>query len=196
MSTIQEKLFESLCEGLVGYATYESRSGMGPAMSELVFYMPTLRIANHLDWKSRVEFGATEPEKGRGDRPRVDFALTRGTEASGKCGVVIEMKWEPKLELRHKRFILSESEWDKFKSLGSTADKKVIQNYSAWQVVLGRKTDLTAASTRKPKQMVNPEDIGLHRKSSGEDFPLVKSFQTNAGLGYFCNAYRVMNIDL
>ena len=45
MKKIDASLMSSLCEGLVGYAAYESRAGLGAAMSEVVFYMPVLRIA-------------------------------------------------------------------------------------------------------------------------------------------------------
>jgi hypothetical protein len=45
MKSIDTSLMSSLCEGLVGYATYESHAGLGAAMSEVVFYMPVLTAA-------------------------------------------------------------------------------------------------------------------------------------------------------
>jgi hypothetical protein len=39
----------SLCDVLVGFATYDRRAGLGASMSEVVFYMPVLRIVKHLE---------------------------------------------------------------------------------------------------------------------------------------------------
>ena len=87
MKSIDTSLLSSLCEGLVGYATYESRAGLGAAMSEVVFYMPVLRIAKHLEWKSRVEFGLPSSEHRAGDRLRVDFVFERTTKSAGRHGL-------------------------------------------------------------------------------------------------------------
>ena len=172
----------SLCEGLVGYATYESRAGLGAAMSEVVFYMPILRIAKHLEWKSRVEFGLPSLENRAGDKSRVDFAFERETKSSGRHGLVIEMKWEPKAK-KGAKIDLLESEWDKMQMMKESAIRAKVEHYSAWQLVLGR---------RGISKVPDPEKLLLQRKETGKDWQPEVRVSMNAGLGYFCNAYRVI----
>ena len=182
MKSIDNSLMRSLCEGLVGYATYESRAGLGPAMSEVVFYMPVLRIAKHLEWKSRVEFGLPSSEHRAGDKSRVDFVFARTTKSAGRHGLVIEMKWEPKVKKGTKVNLL-ESEWTKMQMMKESATRAKVEHFSAWQLVLGRK-----GLSKVP----DPEKLLLQRKETGQEWPPEVSIAATSGLGYFCNAYKVI----
>jgi hypothetical protein len=182
MKSIDTSLMGSLCEGLVGYATYESRAGLGAAMSEVVFYMPVLRIAKHLEWKSRVEFGLPNSEHRAGDKSRVDFVFERETKSAGKHGLVIEMKWEPKVK-KGAKINLLESEWTKMQMMKESAARAKVEHFSAWQLVLGRKGI---------SKVLDPSNLSLQRDDAVPVGPPEVCFQTTAGLGYFCNAYRVI----
>jgi len=182
MKSIDTSLMSSLCEGLVGYATYESRAGLGAAMSEVVFYMPVLRIAKHLEWKSRVEFGLPNTEHRAGDKSRVDFVFDRETKSSGRDGLVIEMKWEPKV-MKGAKIHLLESEWTKLQMMKESATRAKVEHYSAWQLVLGRKGI---------SKVLDPENLLLQRKETGQKWRREICISARTGLGYFCNAYRVI----
>lgn len=182
MKTIDASLMSSLCEGLVGHAAYESRAGLGAAMSEVVFYMPVLRIAKHLDWKSRVEFGLPNTKHRVGDKSRVDFVFDRETKSAGRHGLVIEMKWEPKV-MKGAKIHLLESEWTKLLMMKDSAARANVEHYSAWQLVLGRKGIC---------KVPDPEKLLLQRKETGQEWPSEVCIHATTGLGYFCNAYRVI----
>ena len=184
MTKIDESLMRNLCEGLVGYGSYESRAGLGSAMSELIFYMPTLRIAKHLQWQTRVEYEAAYEENSKGDKPRVDFAFKRNSASTGSHGVIIEMKWNPPFLKKDKAIKLLDSEWDKFKFLKKSKNWKSLDNFSAWQLVLGRKISINRQ---------DPSEIRLINSKKNLDLPPDISFSTDSGLQYFCNAYRVIS---
>jgi hypothetical protein len=182
MTKIDESLMRNLCEGLVGYGSFESRAGLGSAMSELVFYMPTLRIAKHLQWQTRVEYEAAYKENPKGDKPRVDFAFKRKSSTTGSHGVIIEMKWNPPFLKKDTAIKLLDSELDKFQFLKKSKEWKSLDHFSAWQLVLGRKKSIK----------IDPAELKLiDSKNKMEWWPDV-SFSTDSGLQYYCNAYRVI----
>lgn len=183
MKKIDESLMRSLCEGLVGYGSFESRAGLGSAMSELVFYMPALRIAKHLQWQTRVEYEAALEKSTRGDKSRVDFAFKRNSNSTGSHGVIIEMKWNPPFLRKDTAIRLPDSEWDKFQFLKKSKEWKSLDNFSAWQLVLGRKNLFDHQ---------NPTDLRLINLKHNIDLLPEISFSTDSGLQYFCNAYRVI----
>jgi len=183
MTKIDESLMRNLCEGLVGYGSFESRAGLGSAMSELVFYMPTLRIAKHLQWQTRVEYEAAYKENSAGDKPRVDFAFKRNSSATGSHGVIIEMKWNPPFLKKDTAIKLLDSEWDKFQFLKRSKEWKSLDNFSAWQLVLGRKKSICKIDPNNLKLLNSKNDLNLQPNIS---------FSTNSGLQYYCNAYRVI----
>ena len=63
------------------------------------------------------------------------------------------------------------------------ARRAKVENFSAWQLVLGRKG---------LSKVVDPEELSLQRKETGQKWSPEIFFATDAGLGYFCNAYRVI----
>ena len=166
----------------MGYATYESRAGLGAAMSEVVFYMPVLRIAKHLEWKSRVEFGLPNSEHRAGDKSRVDFVFARTTKSAGRHGLDIKMKWEPKVKKGTKVNLL-ESEWTKMQMIQESAIRAKVEHYSAWQLVLGRKSLSRVSDLKK---------LLLKRKETEQKWEPTVCTEATTGLGYFCNAYKVM----
>jgi hypothetical protein len=152
-------------------------------MSELVFYMPTLRIAKHLQWQTRVEYEAAFKKNTKGDKPRVDFAFKRNSKSSGSHGVIIEMKWNPPFLKKDTAIKLLDSEWDKLQFLKKSKEWKSLDNFSAWQLVLGRKKSISKIDPTKLKLINSKNDM--------EWCPDI-SFSTDSGLQYFCNAYRVI----
>jgi hypothetical protein len=182
MTKIDESLMRNLCEGLVGYGSFESRAGLGSAMSELVFYMPTLRIAKHLQWQTRVEYEAAYEKNSKGDKPRVDFAFKRSAKSTGSHGVIIEMKWNPPFLKKDTAIKLLDSEWDKFQFLKKSKEWKSLDNFSAWQLVLGRKKSIK----------IDPAELKLINLKKDLNCLPEFSFSTDSGLQYYCNAYRVI----
>ncbi len=166
----------------MGFATYESRAGLGAAMSEVVFYMPLLRIAKHLEWKSRVEFGLPSSEHRAGDKSRVDFVFVRTSKSGDRHGLVIEIKWEPKVKKGAKVNLL-ESEWTKMQMLKESAARANVEHYSAWQLVLGRKGI---------SKVVAPKKMLLQLTKTEQEWAPTVCIEATSGLGYFCNAYKVI----
>lgn len=81
-------VLEPICRGLVGYISYLAACRNATVYSEYLLYEPLLRIANAQGFLARCEVAVPEPVRGRGDKKRIDFVLSRGEEH-----VAIEVKW-------------------------------------------------------------------------------------------------------
>ena len=62
-----------------------------------------------------------------------------------------------------------------------SATRAKVEHYSAWQLVLGRKGIC---------KVLDPENLLLQRKETGQQWRREICISARTGLGYFCNAYR------
>lgn len=187
MSRIVSSLLQSLCEGLVSYATYESRCGMGGALSERVFYPPAIRIANHLGWMSHVEYPLKAIKKPCGDFQRIDLRLDR----RDTC-VMVEVKWEPSPNGLW-RIDLPDNEKDKFSSLTVDDLGERVSKVVCVQLVLGRLNLIANVRTRESRSIKGLRlRVGKTHPDGLEPFKSV--LLGESALRYFANAYVVCEV--
>lgn len=175
---ITQSLIRSLCEGLVANMTYESRCGMGNAMSEHLLYLPALRIAKHMKWDTRIEYATSKINANlRGDYPRIDFVAKRDQTL-----VAIELKWK---EADGSKLTLLGTELKKFNQFRQLAMSESIQEINCYQLVVGRH-NMKKESAKRKGTFPPPLSIG-----SKTILPaLTIEFQASA-LHYYANAYLI-----
>lgn len=83
-----------ICRGLVGYLSYLATCKSSPVYSEYLLYEPLLRIATAHRFDVQCEVDAGVARSGAGDKKRIDFVLTRGSDR-----LAIEVKWCDKLKI-------------------------------------------------------------------------------------------------
>ncbi len=81
-------VLEPICRGLVGYVSYLATCRNSTIYSEYLLYEPLLRIAHAQGYDTRCEVAVANSHSGKGDKKRIDFVLSKGTER-----LAIEVKW-------------------------------------------------------------------------------------------------------
>ena len=91
MLSRSDHLIRALAEGLTGWMTFQARTGMSPAYSELLLYGPIVSMARNLRWKVEGQY-RVEVSKKPGANRTIDFLLT---DSQGNDRVAVEVKWAP-----------------------------------------------------------------------------------------------------
>lgn len=178
VNAISRSFIRSLCEGLIGYLTYESRCGMGGAMCEAILYPPALRIAKHLGWSARVEFPTARAlPDGLGDFPRVDLVARRDTTF-----VAIEFKW---FDANGTMPRFSDKEKNKLKHLARVTKRGGFKNYYGYQLLVGR------CQLKKLGQSRRGSSPSLLQTTSGKLSPELHIEFAVSSLHYYAAAYNV-----
>lgn len=170
---IYKNLLQSLCEGLVAFGTLESRSGMGNALCESIFYLPLLRISKHRSWTGLLEQPLLSASIGQsGDYPRVDYYGNQGG-----YGIGIEVKFVD----RYSRLgTFSTNELRKLNILATERREDHPNDFRGYRLLIGRakkSNDIHAYRLRSADQELSP-CVAIHFKEST--------------LSYFCLAVRVV----
>lgn len=170
---IYKTLLQSLCEGLIAFGTLESRSGMGNALCESIFYLPLLRICKHRSWTGLLEQPVSTTSNGNaGDSPRVDYYGKQGG-----FGIGIEVKF---VDQYSRLGTFSSNELRKLNTLATDRRDDHPNGFRGYRLLIGRakrSSDVHAYRLRSADQELTP-CVAIHFKEST--------------LSYFCLAVRVV----